>query len=54
MPVNIDVTDTGKGISKQNINRVFNPGFTTKNVDGVWGLACQSELLISITKEKFL
>src|SRR5436190_8352540 len=34
--VNIDVTDTGKGISKQNINRVFNPGFTTKKRG--WGL----------------
>ena len=34
--VNIDVTDTGKGISKQNIDRVFNPGFTTKKRG--WGL----------------
>jgi signal transduction histidine kinase len=34
--VNIDVTDTGKGISKQNIPRVFNPGFTTKKRG--WGL----------------
>jgi len=34
--VNIDVTDTGKGISKQNINRVINPGFTTKKRG--WGL----------------
>jgi len=34
--VNIDVTDTGKGISKQNINRVFSPGFTTKKRG--WGL----------------
>lgn len=34
--VNIDVTDTGKGISKQNISRVFNPGFTTKKRG--WGL----------------
>jgi len=34
--VNIDVTDTGKGISKQNVNRVFNPGFTTKKRG--WGL----------------
>ena len=32
----IDVTDTGKGISKQNISRVFNPGFTTKKRG--WGL----------------
>ena len=34
--VTIDVTDTGKGISKQNIPRVFKPGFTTKKRG--WGL----------------
>jgi signal transduction histidine kinase len=32
----IDVTDTGKGISRQNIARVFKPGFTTKKRG--WGL----------------
>lgn len=32
----IDVTDTGKGIAKQNISRVFKPGFTTKKRG--WGL----------------
>ena len=32
----VDVTDTGKGISKQNISRVFKPGFTTKKRG--WGL----------------
>ena len=32
----IDVTDTGKGISKQNIQKVFKPGFTTKKRG--WGL----------------
>lgn len=32
----IDVSDTGKGISKQNISRVFKPGFTTKKRG--WGL----------------
>ena len=32
----IDVTDTGKGISKQHIPKVFNPGFTTKKRG--WGL----------------
>ena len=32
----IDVADTGKGISKQNISRVFKPGFTTKKRG--WGL----------------
>jgi hypothetical protein len=34
--VKIDVTDTGKGIGKQNISRVFSPGFTTKKRG--WGL----------------
>ncbi|MGC4102538.1 sensor histidine kinase [Ferruginibacter sp.] len=32
----IEVTDTGKGISKQNIPNVFKPGFTTKKRG--WGL----------------
>lgn len=32
----IDVTDTGKGISKQNMTKVFKPGFTTKKRG--WGL----------------
>ena len=32
----IDVTDTGKGISKANISKVFKPGFTTKKRG--WGL----------------
>lgn len=32
----IDVKDTGKGISRQNINKVFKPGFTTKKRG--WGL----------------
>ncbi|MDE6078618.1 MAG: HAMP domain-containing histidine kinase [Duncaniella sp.] len=32
----IDVTDTGKGISRKNIKNVFNPGFTTKKRG--WGL----------------
>jgi signal transduction histidine kinase len=32
----IDITDTGKGISQQNIANVFKPGFTTKKRG--WGL----------------
>ena len=32
----IDVTDTGKGITKQNVAKIFNPGFTTKKRG--WGL----------------
>lgn len=34
--VMIDVSDTGKGISRKNINKVFKPGFTTKKRG--WGL----------------
>ncbi|OSZ80160.1 histidine kinase [Chitinophagaceae bacterium IBVUCB2] len=34
--ITIDVSDTGKGISKQNIANVFKPGFTTKKRG--WGL----------------
>jgi hypothetical protein len=34
--VNIDITDTGKGISRQNMPLVFKPGFTTKKRG--WGL----------------
>lgn len=34
--VQIDITDTGKGIPKQNYKKVFEPGFTTKKRG--WGL----------------
>ena len=34
--ITIDVTDTGKGISKNNLGQVFKPGFTTKKRG--WGL----------------
>jgi signal transduction histidine kinase len=34
--VAIDITDTGKGISKANIQKVFSPGFSTKTRG--WGL----------------
>lgn len=34
--VQVDVTDTGKGIARQHIAKVFNPGFTTKKRG--WGL----------------
>ena len=34
--VTIDITDTGKGISKKNLGNVFKPGFTTKKRG--WGL----------------
>ncbi|MEA5258272.1 ATP-binding protein [Arcicella aquatica] len=32
----IDISDSGKGISKQNVSKVFNPGFSTKKRG--WGL----------------
>ena len=34
--LHIDVSDSGKGISKQNVGQVFKPGFTTKKRG--WGL----------------
>lgn len=34
--INIDVKDTGKGIAKANVKRIFEPGFTTKTRG--WGL----------------
>jgi signal transduction histidine kinase len=34
--VNIEITDTGKGISKENIAKIFKPGYTTKRRG--WGL----------------
>lgn len=34
--MHIDITDTGKGISKNNLQNVFKPGFTTKKRG--WGL----------------
>ena len=40
----IDVTDTGKGISKQNIANVFKPGFTTKKRG--WGLGLSLSKII--------
>jgi signal transduction histidine kinase len=34
--VTVDISDSGKGISKQNLGKVFKPGFTTKKRG--WGL----------------
>ena len=42
--VNIDITDTGKGIDKHNIKKVFEPGFTTKKRG--WGLGLALALRI--------
>ena len=40
--VKISVTDTGKGLSKKDFNKIFEPGFTTKKRG--WGLG------LSLTK----
>jgi signal transduction histidine kinase len=34
--INIDITDSGKGIARQHHRKVFKPGFTTKKRG--WGL----------------
>ncbi|MBR7035719.1 MAG: HAMP domain-containing histidine kinase, partial [Bacteroidales bacterium] len=34
--VNIDVTDTGKGLPRKKFKTIFNPGYTTKSRG--WGL----------------
>ncbi|MBT3606359.1 MAG: ATPase, partial [Candidatus Latescibacteria bacterium] len=31
----VDITDTGKGISAENLERIFESGFTTKKVGAV-------------------
>ncbi|MEO7924157.1 MAG: HAMP domain-containing sensor histidine kinase [Chitinophagaceae bacterium] len=48
--LNIDVTDTGKGISKQNINRVFKPGFTTKKRGWGLGLSLSRRIIVQYHK----
>ncbi len=41
----IDIVDNGKGISKQNINKVFQPGFTTKQRGWGLGLALAKRII---------
>jgi two-component system NtrC family sensor kinase len=36
--VKIEVTDTGKGIAPEHLERIFDPGFTTKGVGVGTGL----------------
>jgi len=43
--VNIDISDTGKGIEKHNIKKVFEPGFTTKKRGWGLGLALAKRII---------
>ncbi len=48
----IDVTDTGKGISAANINKVFKPGFTTKKRGWGLGLSLSKRIVEQFHKGK--
>ncbi len=48
----IDVTDTGKGISRHNIGKVFNPGFTTKKRGWGLGLSLSKRIIEQFHKGK--
>ncbi|MBI2282164.1 MAG: HAMP domain-containing histidine kinase [Bacteroidetes bacterium] len=48
----IDVTDTGKGISKNNIGEVFKPGFTTKKRGWGIGLSLSKRIIEQYHKGK--
>ena len=48
----IDVTDTGKGISKNNIKQVFRPGFTTKKRGWGLGLSLSKRIIEQYHKGK--
>jgi signal transduction histidine kinase len=48
----IDVTDSGKGISKQNIDKVFKPGFTTKKRGWGLGLSLSKRIIEQYHKGK--
>jgi signal transduction histidine kinase len=50
--VTIDVTDSGKGISKQNIGKVFKPGFTTKKRGWGLGLSLSKRIIEQYHKGK--
>jgi len=41
----VDVSDTGKGIGKANIRKVFKPGFTTKKRGWGWGLTLTKRIV---------
>ena len=43
----VKISDTGKGIKKENLDKIFNYGFTTKKI-GVgsgWGLAISKQII---------
>lgn len=46
----IDVTDSGKGIARQNIHRVFKPGFTTKKRGWGLGLSLSRRIIVQYHK----
>ena len=48
----IDVTDTGKGIAKNNLNNVFKPGFTTKKRGWGLGLSLSKRIIEQYHKGK--
>jgi signal transduction histidine kinase len=50
----IDVTDNGKGISKQNIQKVFKPGFTTKKRGWGLGLTLTQRIVEQYHRERYL
>jgi nitrogen-specific signal transduction histidine kinase len=48
--VMVDVSDTGKGISAQNIRKVFKPGFTTKKRGWGLGLSLSRRIIVNYHK----
>jgi signal transduction histidine kinase len=48
----IDITDTGKGISKNNLTNVFKPGFTTKKRGWGLGLSLSKRIIEQYHKGK--
>ena len=48
----IDVTDTGKGISRQHVANVFKPGFTTKKRGWGIGLTLSKRIIEQYHKGK--
>ena len=48
----IDVTDTGKGIARENIAKVFKPGFTTKKRGWGLGLSLSKRIIEQYHKGK--